>query len=308
LKPAGVPARAGGGSGLTAGYRASQFAATDGRDLTMIFGLMKPKRSSGPPEVTLFLGDMVGRYDIVGDFIVGVVGKIQGVKNGSIWIQARRRGKVVAEYLVPDSKDGWLHFKMPIEDRFTVEEVARDAVAINCVNSRGDAGLLTLDGSTRLQLIRQYMGVPVEPVLDLDFRRSGNAKAYLGRGWSVAEPDYTWTVGEESIIRFKSPAPPGPFLLRMTYSSFISEFVPLQPLDCYINDHMIASFTEDSRKPTFREFRFNKSVFHGVEESVIRLEHPFAAAPNKFAKVNDDRSLAFCFRTISILRVLSPDV
>jgi len=272
----------------------------------MIFGLTKPKRSLAPPEVTLFLGDMVGRYDITGAFITGVVGKVQGVKNGSIWIQARRRGKVIAEYLVPASKDGWLHFKMPIEDRFTVEEVARDAVAINCVNSRGDAGLLTLDGNTRLQLIRQYMGVPVEPVLDLDFSRSGNARPYLERGWSASEPAYTWTIDEESTIRFKSPSPPGPFLLRMTYSSFITEFVPLQPLDCYINEHMIASFTEDNRKVTFREFRVNAGIFQGVEESVIRLAHPFAAAPNKFANVKDNRRLAFCFQTLSILRVLNP--
>jgi hypothetical protein len=273
----------------------------------MIFGLAKPKRRREPPEVRHFFGNMLGSYDLEGGYITGVVGKIQGVNNGSIWIQARRRGKVVAEYLVPETKSGWLHFRFPIEGRFTLEEVGRDIVAINCVNSRGDASLLPLDGTTRLELIRQYMGIPSEPILELDFKRSGNAKAYLGRGWSAPEGTSTWTLGEESIIRFKSPAPPGPFLLRMTYSCFVSEQVPLQPLDCYINDHLIASFTEDNRKVSFREFRFGPSVFQGVDESVIRLEHPFAAAPSKFSKVNDDRCLAFCFRTISIVRVLSPD-
>jgi hypothetical protein len=273
----------------------------------MFFGLLKSKGPEGPPDVNYFSDSMGGSYDIAGDCLTGDIRNVRGLKNGSVWVQARRRGKIVANHLVPKAKGGRLHFKMPIEGRFTVEELGRDIVAINCVNSNGDAALLVLDGNTRLELIRQFMGIPVEPVLDLDFKRSGNAKAYLGLGWFPAEPEFTRTRGEESTILFTSPLPPGPFLLRMKYHSLISEFAPRQQLDCYINDHPVASFTEDNRKVNFREFRLSASVFHGADESVIRLEHPLAASPGRFEKGKDPRSVAFCFRAISIVRVLQAD-
>jgi hypothetical protein len=273
----------------------------------MFFGLLKSKRPEGPPDVNYFSNVMGGSYNIAGDSLTGTVRRVQVSKDGSVWIQARRRGKIVANYLVPEAKIGWPKFKMPIEGRFTVEELGRDIVTINCVNSRGDAAFLVLDGTTRLELIRQYMGIPVEPVLDLDFKRSGNAKAYLGRGWSLAEPEFTRTVGEESTIRFNSPAPPGPFLLRLKYNCFVTKFVPRQQLDCYINDHLVASFTDDNRNVNFREFRFSASVFHGADESVMRLAHPLDVSPGTFEKGKDTRNVAFCFRALSIVRVLQAD-
>lgn len=252
-------------------------------------------------------GALSGTFDINGEKLTGLVGKVGGLDHGDVWVEARRGQDVLTKCSMRKGGGGWQSFELLIDGRFTREELAREIVTVRAVNSNGDSAELLMNGNTRLELIRQYMGIPVETILDLDFRRSGNATPYLGQGWSAAEPDYTWTVGEESHIRFKSPQPPGPFLLRMKYSCFVSDFVPLQQFDCFLNDNPVASFSEDHRRVTFREFRMNASVFQGVEDSLLKLMHPRAARPDKFGNAKDDRSLAFCFRTIAIVRVLNPN-
>lgn len=269
-----------------------------------ILGRLRGKRNLARAPMP---GALSGSFDINGDKLTGIVGKTSGMVHGDVWAEARRGQDVLARCAMKKGGGAWQEFEMPIEGRFTREELAREIVTVRACNSQGDSADLLMNGTTRLELIREFMGIAVETILDLDFRRSGNSRASLAQGWSAAEPDYTWTVGEESHIRFKSPPPPGPFLLRMKYSCFISDFVPVQPLDCFLNGHLVASFSEDHRRVTFREFRMSATVFEGVEDSVLKLVHPRAARPDKFGNSHDNRSLAFCFRTIAIVRVLNPD-
>jgi hypothetical protein len=249
-------------------------------------------------------GVVIGKFDVRDDFIVGTVGKVTGRKNGTLWSEAWRGQVLIAEEPVPDPGGGWLDFKMPIAGRFTLEELARETVTIKARNSCGDTGTLLMNGTTRLELIRQYMRVPSVPVFELDFSRSGNALPYLGSGWSPAEAKFTWTLGDDSIIRFESPTERGTYLLQITYSAFVADFAPIQPLDVFINDTLVANFTENHRAVSFREFRVAHHVFRGRPQSTIRLYHPHAARPDELTGASDSRRIAYCFLKLSLLRLI----
>ncbi len=268
---------------------------------------MKSRRRLTRPAEVGMPGVIIGKFDIRDDFIVGTVGKVTGRKNGTLWSEAWRGRKLIAEAPVPDPGGGWLDFKMPIAGRFTLEELARESVTIRARNSCGDTGTLVMNGTTRLELIRKFMGVPVVPVFELDFSRSGNARPYLGEGWSPAEATFTWTLGENSFIIFQSPTEPGTYLLRLTYSAFVAEFVPIQPLEILINGVSVADFTENHRAVSFREFRVPQTLFNGLAQSTMCLHHPRAARPDESTGTKDNRRIAFCFLRLSLVKLVNED-
>ncbi len=256
-----------------------------------------------------FAGALTGTYDLYGDTIRGVVEFELPDSRRGLEVQALRYGNPIAACPVePGGGGSKLRFELPMLGRFTAADLAHETVIIAARNPRGDSGTLGLEGSTRLELIRTYLGVPAETIIDLDFTRHGNARPFLGKGWSNAEDTFTWTEDDDSFIHFRTPAAPGPFLLRMRLVASIAAFVPIQLMQIHLNEAVVATFTESDPAEQFREFRLTGESFAGTTESHLRLHHPYAVRPrDHHASSTDGRRLAFRVKRLSLVRVLNPN-
>jgi len=272
-----------------------------------MFGLLKRLRSAsastdGVP------GRLSGIFDIRDGMLVGYVEKIHGMSHTGTTIEVWRQHVRIASVPVSaDTGHGKMPFKLAIEGRFTVAELVVETVRLNARNARGDTGPITLDGATQLELIRDHLGIPVEPIIDLDFTRDGNARPYLGAGWSGAENNFTWTEGDDSLVHFPTPRTAGPYLLRLRTAAFLSVMITAQKLDIYVNEELIAATMIDGQLAEFREFRFDGSLFGTEATTTLRLHHPFAGRPSEHHGTGDARRLAFSFRRLSIVRPLNTE-
>jgi hypothetical protein len=270
----------------------------------MLLNFLKRSLNRGAPPGDGLRGALSGEFDIKNDTISGWVRRVPLVSNGNILVQAIRGHNVIADCVAQHPDERWrVGFTMPMDERFALAELARESIRITAVNERGDTGLLTLDGVTRLELIRRYMGVPVDPVFDIDLSRGGDAQPYLGTGWADPERSFRWMLDEDSFVHFKSPPTESEYFLRLKYSAFISDFTPIQPLDIYVNENLLASFTEQNYILSFREFRFSGECFSGVDNSTMRLHHPGAARPSDVKGVPDRRRLSLCLARLGLMRI-----
>jgi hypothetical protein len=200
-----------------------------------------------------------------------------------------------------------LPFTLNIEGRFNRRELALGNVRVKASNEGGDTGTLTLDGARELELVRQYLGAPADPVFDLDFSEHGNARPYLGEGWHQAGGDLTWTDGQESWIHFGTPSEPGVYVLLIRYHALIVNDINVQSLGIYLNGEMIGGAVTPDWNQESRQFRFDHAQFGGVETSSLRLHHPTPARPCDHSESPDTRMLAFAIYSMSLVRLLSPE-
>jgi hypothetical protein len=199
-------------------------------------------------------------------------------------------------------------FSLPVEGRFTGAELVREEVAIIARDSDGNSGRVLLDGATQLELIREHLGAPAIVILDLDFSRGGNAKPYLGAGWSGVETDFTWTENDDSFISFDTPAEPGAYVLRMTAGSLIRESrLPTQKLVVFINATQVAHIDSDESHARFHECKFPHEAFASASRTTLRLHHPDAVRPSDLGDSADSRRLAFYFKRLTLVRLLPTD-
>jgi hypothetical protein len=134
-------------------------------------------------------------------------------------IEVLRHGVVIAACSsAPQSGQRHVQFSLPVEGLFTGAELVKEEVVLIAHDREGNRGQLRLDGAAQIELIRDNLGAPSVGVFDLDFSRDGNARPYLGGGWSGAESSFTWTENDDSFISFGTPAEPGTYALRMALS------------------------------------------------------------------------------------------
>jgi hypothetical protein len=253
-------------------------------------------------------GGLSGSYDLRGSTLFGYVRALPFVTNAGVIVEVMRHGKVIAQCTTgPDPGNARLPFELDIAGRFTREEIAHDSITVSVRSRRGDTGTLTLAGATQLELVRTYLGVPVETMLDLDFSRHGNARPHLGEGWSGAEDSFTWTLGLDSFVHFRSPAAPGTYLLRLTCGAFITPMRPTQKMDILINHAEVAAFAAISSAASFYEFRIRADNFVPETETVLRLHHPYAGTPAEHFNSTDNRQVAFSMRRLTLARLIAAD-
>lgn len=250
-------------------------------------------------------GGLTGMYDVHGDTIFGWVDKIPYATSQGVDVEVLRRGTVVAACRAGrETDEGRLPFTLAMDGRFTESELAHETVTVTARSARGDTGTLKLDGITQLLLVRAYLGVPVEKILDLDFSSQGNAEPCLGRGWSGSEDRFTWTLDDDSFVHFLSPAGPGPFLLRLVFGACVLPMAPIQKLDIFLNEVLVAAMIINEEGEAFHELAVDAGLFAQAARSTLRLHHPYAARPSEHFESDDDRRLAFNFRALSLVRVL----
>jgi hypothetical protein len=250
-------------------------------------------------------GGLTGTYDLHGETIFGWVDKIPYATSQGVDVEVVRRGSVVAACRTGRETDGGrLPFTLAMDGRFTESELAHETVVVTARSGRGDTGTLKLDGTTQLLLVRAYLGVPVEKILDLDFSSRGNAQPYLGQGWSGSEARFTWTLDDDSFVHFASPAGPGPYLLRLAFGACVMPLVPVQKLDIFLNDVLVAAMIVNEENEGFHELPVDAALFARAAQSTLRLHHPYAARPSEHFDSGDNRRLALNFRALSLVRIL----
>jgi len=216
-------------------------------------------------------------------------------------------GQPIASCL-PIRKKGakFLRFVIPFLGRFTAAEILYETVTIVARTDRGDTGVIKMEGAARFELTRIVLGTQLDTVLDVDFTRNGNARPNLGEGWSVAEDDFTCTLNDNSFIHFPSPPAQGTYTLRLRFSTFIWDTLPVQALETYVNETQVDVFTTVLPGIVFHEISFAGAVFATTADSAIRLYHPGAGRYCDHYETTDARRLAFAFRRISLGRAVPP--
>lgn len=270
-----------------------------------LFGLLKKRRRAQPVVEGTLSGYFELRLDrIVGWATDGFDSAVTGMR-----VELLRHGRVLAGCdAVREPEHKRFAFSLPVAGLFTGAELVTEDVTVMAYDSRGATGRVLLDGAAQLELIRDHLGAPAVTVLDLDFSREGNAKPYLGAGWSGAERDFTWTADIDSFVNFDAPREPGQYALRLTAGTVIHRpEVPRQNLAIFLNETQIARFVYTEGHVQFQESKFDHHAFGTAPRATLRLHHPEAVRPSDLFGKPDQRRLAFNCKRLSIARLLADD-
>ncbi|HEX2941843.1 MAG TPA: hypothetical protein VHO91_12415, partial [Rhodopila sp.] len=131
------------------------------------------------------------------------------------------------------------------------------------------------------------------------FGQEGNARPFQGYGWSGAEPGYTWSVGERSLLTLPLPGDADEYWLEMDVLPFVRPpLLPRQRLDVIVGGTVVQSFDPVQRGVI--NCVIPGGLVDGQETMEIVLNHPHAASPMLVSGEGDDRRLALAFRRISL--------
>ncbi len=145
------------------------------------------------------------------------------------------------------------------------------------------------------------MSTQAEPGLTIDFGTLGNSREYLGNGWALAEPDFTWAIGMESEIRVRELPRAGDLLLTLDVVPFVRPpELPSQRLIVSVNGLVLGSSV--LRRPTLLGYRIPADALSASGGLAIVLQHPDAARPAEFEVSSDRRMLTFAVSQARIYR------
>ena len=144
--------------------------------------------------------------------------------------------------------------------------------------------------------------------LRIDFGATGNSLGYLGGGWSPAEPEFTWALGEESHILLQRGAEArGDCLLTLDVIPFVHPpEVPVQHLTVCVGDTVVG--TSALRRPSLIGFHLREELVPAGEKVVITIRHPDAVRPNAIGASQDARQLSFAVREARLFRTDPPRI
>jgi hypothetical protein len=268
-----------------------------------IAALFRPLRQR-TPLVNLPSG-LSGSFELRVDRLVGSITDGFGTRADNVRINVMQNGALIDTIQAePQRAHGRFIFSYPIDGRFGGRDLVNESVQLIAGDSDGNRGRLQLDGAAQLELLREHMGIPSITVLDLDFSAAGNARSYLGNGWSGTETDFTWTEDDDSFITFETPSEPGTYLLRMTMGAIMNRAQrQAQDLLVYLNEELIAPIALNEGHVQFVEQRFPSNLFGSHDRSTLRLHHPHPLRPCDLGPTDDRRRLAFNFKRLSLARL-----
>jgi hypothetical protein len=137
----------------------------------------------------------------------------------------------------------------------------------------------------------------------IDFGGRGNGAAYRGAGWSTAEPDETWTVGQQAVLLLPAPSRPATYVMNLNLRPMVAPpRLAAQRLVVTVNDTEIARFVIDRR--TLRTCLVPWEAITGHAGLRVGFHTPDAARPSDLGLDADQRRLGLAFATMS----LYPDV
>jgi hypothetical protein len=251
---------------------------------------------------------LYGYFELRVDRIVGWVEDTYRSSAADMQVDVRCGGHLIAS-VVASAQPGEARFffSVTVDDRVKAADLIRETVIVVARDSDGNTGRLLLDGAAQLELIRDYLGVPTIVSFDLDFSPGGNARPYLGSGWSGSGVDVTFMQDDESFINFETPSESGTYALRITIGAIIQKpDVPEQALTAFVNGVEVAQLFQTESPVQFHEFMFSSEAFTAIPHSSLRFYHPDAKRPCDLGWNGDIRRLAFSVKRISLVRLVSP--
>jgi len=251
-----------------------------------------------PPE-----GDLTGVFDFSDDLITGWVVDRCDPSERDLTVSVVSGDEVVAHSHVDGPGEvGW-RFGMSLGGRVDGSDVLHERIRVLVRDNSGRSRALRLEGSTQLQLIREYLSDPVTPLLEIDFRNGGNSDTFLRLGWSNQEKIHRWTEGAESAIVFQmSPIDHYCDLELLLWPFTVPGKLTEQRLEVLVNKTQLGRFSVTHK--SFLRCRVPPSLLNCQPCVVIDFFHPDATSPARLNVSDDPRQLALAFRKLKILRAI----
>lgn len=194
----------------------------------------------------------------------------------------------------------------------------RDVVALSTeltgsrqqARERGSKGLFVVE---ELPAVTRYLMTPspqapgsstMENIYDVSFGAGNRGTAYLRNGWSASEPDFTWSIGHESVIELPPCPGEGTFIVQLILRPFVVPLLmPTQRLEIGVNGQAIGACEINTLAVV--EFEIPAAIAVSGHPLHIILVVPGAACPRPLNGVDDDRVLGVCLERI-VFRHLHP--
>ena len=160
---------------------------------------------------------------------------------------------------------------------------------LNCISCP------TIPESPVIQAIRKKVRDDsiFEPrVRTFDFSKTGNSAAFLGQGWSWAEPWGLWSNGSRAEVTI--PATDRVFLLTLKVHPHVNKILLDQTVVVVVNGQTAGSYTLSETLPTVIKIPVTEAMKHQIKlTGNIRLtiDMPGAAMPSAMGTGKDDRLL-----------------
>ena len=135
--------------------------------------------------------------------------------------------------------------------------------------------------------------------LELDFRKSGNAKGHCNFGWSEPEDAETWMVGTSGTLVVPRPAAAVPHLLVLHLRPHVQHGrLPLQRLRVLVNGIFVAAFTLTDAT-TVRACEIPAAALRATP-LMICFQTPDATRPSDISDSSDRRQLSVAFSALRL--------
>ena len=156
-----------------------------------------------------------------------------------------------------------------------------------------------------------FMGSPARYRVRSGFQQNGECEAIPpGGGWSAAQPDFTFTEGDDSFVAFETPSEPGKTACAPFYCSerfFTKNCFPSRICMYSVSsDHQVAHiFYAIQGHPQYQGDKARaQCIWIRGALSTLRLHHPDAARPVDLEVNPDTRRLAFFFKRLTLARLV----
>jgi hypothetical protein len=244
-----------------------------------------------------------GRYDFSGDRITGWVLDEADPDNRNLTVSVKRGREVLLQVQVTERNagPGW-RFQIDTGNLVTGDELLYETVHVTVSNKYGDYKPLRIEGSTQLDLIREFIDGATPPYLTIDFSEHGNGREFMLDGWSGPEISHTWTIGPRSAVAFTPPGDRRDYTMEVLLWPFTVEHRhPDQKLEIWLNDRELGVYVVN--RQSYLTCQIPAPLLSCQAPAVLRFEHPNAARPCDFGLGDDHRNLGFAFKKLKIVAV-----
>lgn len=125
---------------------------------------------------------------------------------------------------------------------------------------------------------------------EIDFGASGNSQSFLGAGWALPEPMFTWALGMQSVFRIPVRSDDTDYILTLDVVPFVvGRDLPAQRLIVSVNDVVVGSCA--IVRPSLLAYRIPSGLARESGALVVTLQHPDAARPSEYGISGDHRLL-----------------
>lgn len=133
----------------------------------------------------------------------------------------------------------------------------------------------------------------------ISFRADGNSRKYIGTGWSLPEPEFTWTDGSDAYLNMyvKNLDDKKLQLNIFGYAIFDSKD-KCQNVTVYINDQELTTWCVGKSDDNYSVEIPNNLIANGAIQVKLHINKPFVADP-------DPRHLGMNVKTVNISQIFA---